>query len=111
MAEDLLNRIGDELHERLQALRPAVQERERLQADLRAIESEMESGHESNVCEPLVVPAAAPESVQSPREPAAPACRPTRARPLVSPKVLRLMGAPGAGSIATGGHRRVRSHS
>jgi len=102
MANDLLTGINGEVHERLRALRPAVDECERLQADLRALEGEMETEHESIACELLSVPAAAP---------APPVCAATRPRPLVSPKVMRLMGEPGAGPVAPGSPRRARMHA
>ncbi len=73
MAHDLLSRIRGELQERMRALRPAVDECERLQDDLRALQA---------------VP-----------EPSASVTRLRVGRPLprtrmVSPKVARLMHTP-----------------
>ncbi len=78
MADDLLSKIRVQTHERMRALRPAVDEHERLLADLRALDQEV------GVAEETVVRAADMEVGV-----------PCRARPLVSPKVLRLMGPPG----------------
>jgi hypothetical protein len=66
MREDLLTRIQREMNERLQELRGAVDERDRLQADLRALKPPASPRRGSVGCEP-------------PRT------------PVVSQKVLRLM--------------------
>jgi hypothetical protein len=73
MTDDLLTRIQREMHERLRELRRAVDERDQLAADLRALEAEH-----------------LPEA-SSPR--LAPGCEPSRTR-AVSPKVVRLMSVP-----------------
>jgi hypothetical protein len=73
--EDLLTRIKRETHERLEELHPAVDENERLRAELRALEAqpEMEASNPERVAEVLSFPT-----------------RPSRT-PLVSPKITRLM--------------------
>jgi len=86
MAEDLLIRIQLEMHERLEELRGAVDERDRLQADLRALDAGLK-------------PAA---SVRR----SSVGCEPERT-PAVSPKVVRLMHAPRRPSLERPGAVRV----
>jgi len=93
MADDLLSRIRVEMQERMRALYPAVQESERLLADLRALEGEHRAGasesgsHESGSYEVERIPATL-AAVATARES-------SPVRPLVSPKVMRLMGTTG----------------
>ena len=97
----------------MQALRPAVDEHERLLADLRALEGELDSpGEPNSAVEPLVCRDCSTQSEEpvpvgvlvgkavsvgtvasgvvapSPSR----AREPVHTRPLVSPKVMRLMG-------------------
>lgn len=69
--EDLLSRIGREMHERLEELRGAVDERDRLQADLRALDAVPERfvGSPEPLCRGLVSPKVA-WLMHTPRRPA-----------------------------------------
>jgi hypothetical protein len=100
MTEDLLSRIRREMRERLEQLRGAVDERDRLQAELKALEAELRAQPDRS---PVVElrPAADPQPVVELRPPVVlqPAAElshvavlsePPLPR-LVSPKVLRLM--------------------
>ncbi len=104
MAHDLLSRIRGELQERMRALRPAVDECERLQNDLRALQDAPE-------------PPAAPEPVLASESPVVdePSASVTRLRPartlprtrMVSPKVARLMHTPRRPALERRGVVRV----
>jgi len=125
MAEDLLTRIQRQLQERMAELRGAVEERDRLQADLRALEdSSMAPGPSPTAPDPqptaLAPEPTAPAPEASVPEPAAPdpepvaknvlrfpvRHEPARAR-VVSPKVARLMFAPRRPSLERSGIPRV----
>ncbi len=86
MAEDLLRRIRREMHERLEELRGSVDERDRLQADLRALDAGLK-------------PAASTRRSSV-------GCEPER-KLAVSPKVVRLMHAPRRPSLERSGAVRV----
>jgi hypothetical protein len=86
MAEDLLRRIRREMHERLEELRGSVDERDRLQADLRALDAGLK-------------PAASTRRSSV-------GCEPER-KLTVSPKVVRLMHAPRRPSLERSGAVRV----
>jgi hypothetical protein len=134
MDEDLLTRIQREMHERLRELCGAVEEHDRLQADLSALDTAPEPPADLEPIaaleatpEPPVVskpPAAldtdselsvAPEAVPEPSvatEPSAKVVRlPTRPRlprtRMVSPKVARLMRAPRRPALERAGVVRV----
>jgi len=117
MAEDLLTRIQRQLQERMAELRGAVEERDRLQADLRALEDGSAArGDSPTTLDP------APTSAAPGPQPAAPdpdsgtvaknvlrlpvRREPARAR-VVSPKVARLMFAPRRPSLERSGIPRV----
>ncbi len=116
MAEDLLTRIQRQLQERMAELRGAVEERDRLQADLRALEDSSTAPGPS----PVVLDPAPAAPDPQPAEPAAPdpepvaknvlrlpvRHEPARAR-VVSPKVARLMFAPRRPSLERSGIPRV----
>jgi hypothetical protein len=92
MNDDLLTRIQREMDGRLEVLRGAVDEHDRLPADLRALQ---------DIPEPPVV-----------REPSAnvvrlPARRPLSRTRMVSPKVARLMRAPRRPALERSGVVRV----
>jgi hypothetical protein len=127
MAEDLLTRIQRQLQERMAELRGAVEERDRLQADLRALEDNPAAPEDSPTAldpEPTALApeptAPAPEAPAPVPEPAAPDPEPVaknvlrfpvrheprRAR-VVSPKVARLMFAPRRPSLERSGIPRV----
>ena len=127
MAEDLLTRIQRQLQERMAELRGAVEERDRLQADLRALEDNPAAPEDSPTAldpEPTALDpeptALAPEAPAPVPEPAAPDPEPVaknvlrfpvrheprRAR-VVSPKVARLMFAPRRPSLERSGIPRV----
>jgi hypothetical protein len=125
MAEDLLTRIQRQLQERMAELRGAVEERDRLQADLRALEdSSTASGDSPTAVDPQPTAPAPEPTVPAPEapapEPAAPdpepvaknvlrfpvRHEPARAR-VVSPKVARLMFAPRRPSLERSGIPRV----
>ncbi len=113
MAEDLLTRIQRQLQERMAELRGAVEERDRLQADLRALEdSSMAPGPSPTAPDPQPT-ALAPEPAAPDPEPVAKNVlrfpvrhEPRRAR-VVSPKVARLMFAPRRPSLERSGIPRV----
>ena len=121
--EDLLSRIRRETHERLEELRAAVDERDRLAADLRALDTVPEPAAASPeplvVCEPAVAcEPVAPESPVVPElppvdpEPPAnvmrcPATREPLRRRMVSSKVTRLMHAPRRPALERSGVVRV----
>jgi hypothetical protein len=134
MVEDLLTRIQRELQERIEELHVAVEERDRLQADLRALEDGLEASLDdeapvaldvaselptaSEQSEALDVesgPPATPEAVLEPSpdtEPPAnvvrlPARRPLSRTRMVSPKVARLMHAPRRPALERAGVVRV----
>jgi hypothetical protein len=125
MAEDLLTRIQRQLQERMAELRGAVEERDRLQADLRALEDSSTAPGDSPTAPDPQPTALAPEPTapapEAPApEPAAPdpepvaknvlrfpvRHEPARAR-VVSPKVARLMFAPRRPSLERSGIPRV----
>jgi hypothetical protein len=97
MAEDLLSRIQRQLQERLEELRGAVEERDRLQADLGALDA--------NPSAPMSDPDPVAKNVL--RFPVR--REPVRAR-VVSPKVARLMLAPRRPSLERSGIARVSEH-
>lgn len=128
MTEDLLTRIQREMDERLRELRGAVDEHERLAADLRALQDVPEPRVVSEPPAALDVdsqPSAALEAVPEPRvvseppaglgvvsEPPAnvvrlPARRPPARTRMVSPKVARLMHAPRRPALERSGVVRV----
>jgi hypothetical protein len=88
MAEDLLTRIQRELQERIEELRGAVEERDRLQADLRALEAAPAAPVAS---EPLVVQDVDPE---------APLCTELPAVADIDPELPALGSAPGPSIVA-----------
>ncbi|MFI4992836.1 MAG: hypothetical protein ACHQCH_04360 [Solirubrobacterales bacterium] len=120
MAEDLLTRIQRQLQERMAELRGAVEERDRLQADLRALEDSSTVPGDSPTAPDPQPTAPAPEPTAPAPEPAAPdpepvaknvlrfpvRHEPARAR-VVSPKVARLMFAPRRPSLERSGIPRV----
>jgi hypothetical protein len=134
MAEDLLTRIQRQLQERMAELRGAVEERDRLQADLRALEDSSTAPGDSLTASDPQPTALAPEPEAPAPEPEAPApepeapapepaapdpepvaknvlrfpvrYEPARAR-VVSPKVARLMFAPRRPSLERSGIPRV----
>ena len=115
MAEDLLTRIQRQLQERMAELRGAVEERDRLQADLRALEdSSTAPGPSPTTLDPApTAPDPQPVAPDPDSEPVAknvlrlPVRRePARAR-VVSPKVARLMFAPRRPSLERSGIPRV----
>lgn len=87
MSEDLLTRIQREMHERLEGLRGAVDEHDRLAGDLRALDAGL-------------IPAAGNARRGSV------GCELPRAR-MVSPKVARLMHAPRRPSLERPGLARI----
>ena len=121
--EDLLSRIRRETHERLEELRGAVDERDRLAADLRALDAVPEPAAADPeplvVCEPAV--ACEPVVLESPVFPEVPPVAPAppvhvvrcpaRREPLrrrmVSSKVARLMHAPRRPALERSGIVRV----
>jgi hypothetical protein len=101
IAEDLLTRIKRETEERLELLRAAVAESNRLRADLRTLqaqpeihpdeaEGEDEEEHEDELVAGEDDPEGSAQILSFPVKP-----RPPRA-PLVSPKVARLMSSRGS---------------
>jgi hypothetical protein len=120
MAEDLLTRIQRQLQERMAELRGAVEERDRLQADLRALEDSSTAPGDSPTAPDPRPTALAPEPTAPAPEAAAPdpepvaknvlrfpvRHEPARAR-VVSPKVARLMFAPRRPSLERSGIPRV----
>jgi hypothetical protein len=82
MTENLLNRIQREMQDRMEQLRGAVEERDRLQAELKALEADLQPVAE------LRPPAALRLAAQVPHAAVPRESPPPR---LVSPKVLRLM--------------------
>jgi hypothetical protein len=120
MTEDLLTKIQRVLHERLHELRGAVDEYDRLQADLRELDKTPELPADP---EPLAAPEAvleppvepAPTLAPEPRVDPEPAANVVRlpARPrlsrarMVSPKVARLMRAPRRPALERTGVVRV----
>jgi hypothetical protein len=72
MAEDLLTRIQRQLQERMAELRGAVEERDRLQADLRALEDSSTAPEDSPTALDPEPTAPAPEPAAPDPEPAAP---------------------------------------
>jgi hypothetical protein len=120
MAEDLLTRIQRQLQERMAELRGAVEERDRLQADLQALEDSSTAPGDSLTAPDPQPTALVPEPTAPAPEPAAPdpepvaknvlrfpvRHEPARAR-VVSPKVARLMFAPRRPSLERSGIPRV----
>ncbi len=122
MAEDLLTRIQRQLQERMAELRGAVEERDRLQADLRALEDSSTAPEGSPTALDPEPTAPDPQPTALAPEPTAPAPdpepvaknvlrfpvrhEPARAR-VVSPKVARLMFAPRRPSLERSGIPRV----
>ncbi|HEV2944509.1 MAG TPA: hypothetical protein VGX26_05305 [Solirubrobacteraceae bacterium] len=127
MAEDLLTRIQRQLQERMAELRGAVEERDRLQADLRALEDSSTAPGDSLTAPDPQPTALAPEPEAPAPEPEAPAPEPAAPDPepvaknvlrfpvrhepararVVSPKVARLMFAPRRPSLERSGIPRV----
>jgi hypothetical protein len=125
MDKDLLTKIQREMDERLEELRGAVDEHDRLQADLRALQDvpappvDAEPPADPGLpvdpgpllaSEPPAAPNVAPESPVAP-EPFAnvvrlPARHPPRTR-MVSPKVARLMRVPRRPALERAGVVRV----
>jgi hypothetical protein len=120
--EDLLTRIQRETHERLRELRGAVDEHDRLQADLSVLDTPPESPAAPAVALKATTAldtdselSVAPEAVPKPpvvAEPSANVVRlPTRPRlprtRMVSPKVARLMRAPRRPALERAGVVRV----
>jgi hypothetical protein len=108
MDEDLLTRIQRETHERLRELRGAVDEHDRLQADLIVLDIPPEPPVDP---EPTVVLKAVPEPPAAP-EPSANVVRlPARPRMprtrMVSPKITRLMRTPRRPALERAGVVRV----
>jgi hypothetical protein len=117
MAEDLLRRIQREMDERLEELRGAVDEHDRLQADLSALQDIPEPSVDS---EPPADPGLPvdPEPLLASELPVLSESRPANVmrfaarRPLartrmVSPKVARLMHAPRRPALERSGVVRV----
>jgi hypothetical protein len=96
MTEDLLTTIRQETHERLHELRGAVQEHDRLQAELRALDAAREPCAEAE--SPVEPPTNVVRLSSRPRVP--------RTR-VVSPKVARLMQAPRRPALERAGVVRV----
>jgi hypothetical protein len=103
---DLLSRIEQELQERMETLHPAVEECDRLQADLTALEVAPE---QPVVPEPSVEPGASAEPEPSARATRLPVHELPRTR-MVSSKVARLMLAPRRPSLDRSGARSTRSY-
>ena len=101
MTEDLLNRIRREMQERMAQLRDAVDERDQLQVELRALEAELRTQADRSPAvdmrsqtdlQPVVElrrPAALPLAAAVPRT--SRLSEPLPPPRLVSPKVIRLM--------------------
>jgi hypothetical protein len=122
MTTDLLTRIQQETHERLRELRDAVDEHDRLQGELRTLDTTAEppgdpwpaAGPEPPLAREMPVavePALAPEMPVA-REPATnvvrlPVRRPPVRTRMVSPKVARLMLAPRRPALERAGVVRV----
>jgi hypothetical protein len=124
MTEDLLTSIQQQLEERIEELRGAVEEHDRLQADLDALGTEptrLDANHEASNTEvvfelevdPLALEAepVTQEDEPQPREnvlsfPVRQEPAPAHAR-TVSPKVARLMFAPRRPSLERSGIPRV----
>jgi hypothetical protein len=117
MAEDLLTRIQRQLQERMAELRGAVEERDRLQADLRALEDSSTAPEDSpTALDPAPAPTAPDPQPAAPDPAPEPVAKnvlrfpvrhePARAR-VVSPKVARLMFAPRRPSLERSGIPRV----
>jgi hypothetical protein len=108
MDEDLLTRIQRETHERLRELRKAVDEHDRLQADLSVLDKPPEPPTDQ---EPITALKAAPEPPVAPKPSAIVVRLPTRPRlprtRMVSPKVTRLMRAPRRPALERPGVVRV----
>jgi hypothetical protein len=122
MTQDLLTKIRREMHEHMDQLRFAVEERDRLQAGLEALHAEPEPPAALNVDpgpsadlkpsaavlpfpvrrEPARTPVVSP---RAPRLISAPP-RPARTR-MVSPKILRLMLVPRRSALERSGIPRV----
>jgi hypothetical protein len=120
MAEDLLTRIQRELQERMEALRGTVAEHDRLQADLRALDSEPAPPPEPEppeksrpeatvICFPARERVRTHAASRQAARPMAAAPRPARER-AVSPKVIRLMLAPRRPALERSGIARVTAH-
>jgi hypothetical protein len=104
MTDDLLTRIRREIEERMQELRGAVEERDRLLVDLRELDAHPESPVDLGVA---VDPEPAIDLERSATVISFPA-RPELARtPVVSPKVARLMLAPRRPALERAGVARV----
>ena len=116
MTVDLLTRIQRETHERLRELRGAVDEYDRLQVELRALDPAPElpgdpAAHDIDPELPTV-PEAVPETLPVALDPPANVVRlPVRPRlsrtRMVSPKVARLMRAPRRPALERPGVVRV----
>jgi hypothetical protein len=108
MDEDLLTRIQRETHERLRELRKAVDEHDRLQADLSGLDKSPEPPTDQEL---NVALKAAPESSVPPKPSANVVRLTTRPRlsrtRMVSPKVARLMRAPRRPALERPGVVRV----
>jgi hypothetical protein len=108
MDEDLLTRIQRETNERLRELRKAVDEHDRLQADLSVLDKSPEPPTDQ---EPIAALKAAPEPPVPPKPSANVVRLPTRPRlprtRMVSPKVTRLMRAPRRPALERAGVVRV----
>jgi hypothetical protein len=118
MDEDLLTRIQRETHERLRELREAVDEHDRLQADLSVLDkppelptalepiAALKAARDTDSELPLVpeLPVAPKPSTNVVRLPTRPRLPRTR---MVSPKVARLMRAPRRPALERAGVVRV----
>jgi hypothetical protein len=132
MAEDLLTRIQHELQERMDQLRPAMEERDRLRADLQALDAAPDPPVRPESTPALDI---APEPSVAPERHAAVLCFPARREPtrtgllspvarrlipaplpptrtrMVSPKVLRLMHTPRRPALERPGNPRVSART
>jgi hypothetical protein len=90
MADDLLTKIHREVAERMEELRGAVEERERLQAELRELDAHPEPPVDLEIPTQRV-PEVSVDTESSGTIIRFPSPRDRVRRPLVSPKVARLM--------------------
>jgi hypothetical protein len=116
MTEDLLTRIQCETHERLSELRGAVDEHDRLAAELRTLDTVPEPSADLEPVAALEVVPEIPVATESSVASASPANvvrLPARPRVssagMVSPKVARLMRAPRRPALERAGVVRVGS--
>jgi hypothetical protein len=106
MADDLMTKIYREVAERMKELRGAVEERDRLQAELRELDAHRESPVDLEVpAQP--VPEVSVDTESSGTIIRFPPVRDRARRPLVSPKVVRLMLEPTRPALEGNGLDRV----